>query len=363
MKKYMNSGILSCLIIIAGCMHENQTSDKGNETPDKDIEITQEQMSDIGLEVGNLVKAIVSKRVAVNGYLDTPPQYKADMSSIIGGRIKSIRFLPGDYVRKGQEVVRLESPEFLRLQQDYIETGGELKYLENEYERQKKLSENNVNAQKVFLQAERDYLSKSAEFASLGNQLKMLDVDPEDLRPETLTPIISLRAPINGYITGINASMGAYMHAEDKIFRIINPEHMHAELNVFEKDILKVKKGQKVELSFPHMKDSVIMGEVYLVGKELDEESRSIGLHVHFPVNNQLVTGMYVEARILTEMQEEFLIPNDALLIEERGASIFLVISRKMMFSGSGSYRLRWERKLMGKRRFFLMKTLRMNQK
>ncbi|MBR9997361.1 MAG: efflux RND transporter periplasmic adaptor subunit [Cyclobacteriaceae bacterium] len=325
----INSKILILLIFIGGCARRNQSSEAENETVKvDDIRVTNDQMSEMGLEVGYLEKADISEGVAVNGYLDTPPQYKANVSSMIGGRITNIHFLPGDYVQKGQEVVSMESPEFLRLQQHYIEARGELKYLENEYQRQKKLNESNVNAQKVYLQAERDYLSKSAEFTVIGNQLKLLDADPVNLQTEQLSSVISLRAPVNGYISAINAALGEYMHAEDKVFRMVNPEHLHAELNVFEKDILKIKKGQQVELGFPQMKDSVILGEVFLVGKELDEDSRSINVHVHITDHRQLVVGMYVEARILTHVQEVFVIPNEALILEEKGASIFMVTSQ-----------------------------------
>ena len=122
MAKYTNIKILAILLFIAGCSQHNQTSDNMHQPAENgEIVVTRDQMNEMGLEVGNLQKATVSEGVAVNGYLDTPPLYKANVSSIIGGRITGIRFLQGDYVSKGQEVVRMESPDFLRLQQDFIE--------------------------------------------------------------------------------------------------------------------------------------------------------------------------------------------------------------------------------------------------
>jgi cobalt-zinc-cadmium efflux system membrane fusion protein len=321
--------IVLILLIFAGCGTRDQSADEGlDDTIQTGISITKDQMEEIGLEIGNLKLENISAGVAVNGYLDTPPQYKANVSSIIDGRITRIHFLPGDYVGKGQEVIRMESPDFLRLQQNYIEVRGELEYLKNEYERQKKLSESNVSAKKIFLQAERDYHSKIAEFSSLGNQLKLLNTDPENLNPDQLSSIVKLRAPINGYISEIFASLGEFIPSEDEVFRIVNPEHMHAELNVFEKDILKIKKGQKVEIRLPQMMDSVLLGEVFLVGRELDEESRALNVHVHIPENDQLVVGMYIEATIFTSEEKVYVVPNDALILEERGTSIFVVSSQ-----------------------------------
>lgn len=329
MQNIENKFIILLLLAFTGCNSGNQ-SGEGSTDPavQEDIPVTESQMEEMGLDIGYLQKEMIAGGVSVNGYLDTPPQYKANVSSIIGGRILAIHFLPGDYVRKGQEVVRFESPDFLSLQQSYIEARGGLKYLKDEYERQKKLNENNVNARKVFLQAERDYQSKIAEFATLADQLKLLGVDPENLQADQLSSIIRLRSPINGFISEIYPTLGEYVHAESDVFRIVNPEHLHAELNVFEKDILKIRKGQKVELRLPQMQDSVIRGEVFLVGKELDEKSRTINVHVHIDEREDLVVGMYVEARILTSEEEVYVIPNEALMVEERGSSIFIVTSK-----------------------------------
>jgi len=322
--------IVFFILLFTGCTSGNQSSEeKVDESLQEKISITEDQMIEMGLEIGYLQKVNISQGVEVNGYLDTPPQYKANVSSIISGRIVDIHFLAGDYVLKGQEVVRLESPDFLRLQQIYIEARGELRYLENEYQRQKKLSQSNVSAKKIFLQAERDYQSKIAEFNALGNQLKMLDIDPENLQSDQLSPIVRLSAPINGYISEIYTLIGEFINEEDEVFRMVNPQHLHAELNVFEKDILKIKKDQKVEIRLSQMKDSIMTGRVFLVGRELDDETRSVNVHVHIPDNDQLLVGMYVEARILTFEEEVYVIPNDALMIEERGASIFLVSSQQ----------------------------------
>jgi cobalt-zinc-cadmium efflux system membrane fusion protein len=64
------------------------------------------------------------------------------------------------------------------------------------------------------------------------------------------------------------------------------------------------------------------------VGKELDEKSRTINVHVHIEEREELVVGMYVEARILTSVEEVYVIPNEALMVEERGSSIFIVTSK-----------------------------------
>ncbi len=314
------------VIIIASCSGAEEAGDEATgKMADERISISRDKMEDIGLELGVLRKETISEGILANGYLDTPPQQQATISSMISGRVSNIRFLPGDYVRKGQEILRLESPEFLDLQRDYLEVKSELSYLENEFQRQQTLDESKVNARKILLQAERDYHVKQAQMASLQGKLQLLDIDPGQLTSDKISPFLKIRAPINGYITRINTATASFAQTEDELASMVNPAHLHAELNVFEKDILKVKKGQRVEIILNQAPDAVFYGEVFLVGKDMDMEKRSINVHVHIPDNTNWVVGMYVEGRILTANKEALVIPVAGLVREENGSFVYVV--------------------------------------
>lgn len=318
--------LLMLIFIIWGCSRSEEPADQENQTDAEElIRIARDRMDEIGLETGPIGTGTISEGIQVNGYLDTPPQYKAMVNSIVSGRVTHIRFLPGDHVNKKQEVIRLESPEFLELQQRFLESQNELRYLEDEYQRQKTLSENNVNARKTFLQAERDYQNKLTEIATLKHQLSLLNINADQLSWEKLSAILKISSPIDGYISKIETRMGEFIHPEDELFRVVNPAHLHAELNVFEKDFFKVREGQQVELRLSQAPDTLYYGEIFLVNKEMDMEKRSVNIHVHLPENPEWILGMYVEGRILSDLEEVLVIPSTALIREARGSFIYIV--------------------------------------
>jgi cobalt-zinc-cadmium efflux system membrane fusion protein len=314
---------------------DNSSEEPIIQSSDLYISISKEQAKAIGLEFGKLQNLQLSNSVECNGFLDTPPQYKAKISSIVSGKVVKINFLVGDYVKKGNEIIRLESIEFLEIQKNYISVRANLKYLEDNYLRQKLLSEKNVNAKKDFLQAEKDYFSAKAEFEFISRKLDILLAPKNEIEQGNITPFLSIRSTINGFLTHLSTVMGEFVDAEDIMAEIINPDHLHAELNIYEKDALKIEKGQTVELS-TKMDTSIILGEVILKGKEFDQDSRSIPIHVHFPENKKLLPGMYIEGRILLEEKYHLAIPQEGIIRDEQRSFIYT-----LMETQSDAYLLR----------------------
>lgn len=319
--------ILSLLAMLACNSGSEQVSETVTDNEKTFIRISRQQADQIGVKLDSLKKIPFARRIHVNGYLDTPPQNKATVCSKINGTIAQISYLPGDYVAKGREVIRLESIDFLQLQQKWLELNSQLTYMEDEYARQKELSEKNVTARKAFLKAESDLLHAQAGIKSISKQLILLNANLIEIEKGNISSTVIIKAPISGYVTRINATIGEFIHTEDALLGMVNPDHLHAEMEVFEKDAVKVRKGQSIEISIPQLEGSKIMGEVYLVGKELDEQSRSVGIHVHFPEQENLIVGMYIEGEVILDEHESYGIPTAGMIQEESGNYVFALVS------------------------------------
>jgi cobalt-zinc-cadmium efflux system membrane fusion protein len=309
-------------------LKENPPEEPSMDSTDMVITITDVQAKTMGLEFGKLKNLLLSRSVNSSGYIDTPPRNKAKISSIVSGKVVRINYLVGDSVKKGNEIIRLESIEFLEIQKNYISVKSNLKFLEDNYLRQKKLSEENVSAKKVFYQSERDYFTAKAEFEYISKKLDLLHASKTEIEKGNITPYLSIQSTINGYVTEIHTVLGEFVDAEDVMAEVINPEHLHAELNVYEQDVLKVKIGQKVEIS-TRIDTISIMGEIFLIGKELEEDSRSLPIHVHIPENENLLPGMFVEGKILLDEMRVLAIPEEGILREE-GMSFVYVLMNNM---------------------------------
>lgn len=321
------------IFFICGFLHSCHSTDKKpkeaiTDTGTDFITVTREQAEAMDLKFGKLQQIIISNTINANGLIDTPPENRAKISSIVSGKVLRINYLVGDAVRKGSQIILLESMEFLEIQKNYLAAKSNLKFLEDNYLRQKKLSEENVNARKVFMESESVYLSAKAEFEFLNKQLGLLRADKTEIEEGNFTPYLSISSPINGFIAASFTTTGEYVDAEDVMVEVINPDHLHVELKVYEKDILSVQKGQKVEIT-ARLEDIKLTGEIILVGKELDPDTRSIPVHVHLTEEEHLVPGMYVEGKILLDEKSVLALPDEGLVREESRNFVYMLMEEK----------------------------------
>jgi membrane fusion protein, heavy metal efflux system len=328
--KHIYKGIFIILLFACfGCNNsENQISNSEKIKEDNRIVISKEQFNANNMALGSIKEKAFPVNIKVNGMIDVPPENKATVNSIMGGYVKTIPLLVGDKVKKGQVLLTIENPEFVKLQQDYVEIKEQLNYLKSEYERQKTMFNENIISQKVYLKAESEYKSASARYNGLRKQLTLLNISPTRAEQGNITSTTNLYAPIDGSITKVNVSKGTYVSPSTAILEIIDNSHIHLELSVFEKDIMHIKKDQNIQFSIPEASDAVYEAKVYLVGTSI-EENRTITVHAH-PLNDshQFLTGMYVNAEIETEVTNASALPLTTY-VETEGDYYVLVLDEE----------------------------------
>lgn len=281
----------------------------------EEIFVAKSQFDSEKMELGKLSEQEFNQTVTSTGFIDVPPSSKASVTTFMEGYIKNTPLLVGDKVKKGQLLVTLENPEFVELQQNYLEIFNQLNYLKSEFERQETLYNENITSQKNYLKAESNYKSNLAHFNGLKQKLLMLNINPSNVENGKISSTINLYAPIQGSVTKVNVSNGSYVSASTEILEIVNTEHIHLELLVFEKDVLKIKKEQPINFKIPEASNEVFKADVHLVGTSIDPMNRTIKIHGHIEDDEQksFVTGMFVEAEIITGSSKANALPKEAV--------------------------------------------------
>lgn len=317
--------------------HSDHAEHPEEEVNNEEVHMVQRQMDVMGIELGQFQSLNLSTTVKSNGKLELPPQNKASLSAVMGGRVKSILVLEGDYVKKGQTLATLEHPDFIEMQQQYMEANSALAFLDADYKRKKRLFEDSVTSEKAFQQAQAKYKGALAVSNGLKAKMKMLNMDLFLVERGDFATSIPVKSPINGYVRLIEINMGSYVEPQQEMFEIVDNEHIHIDLMVYEKDMDKVKKGQKVIFSLVSNSDSVFQGTIFAVGKSFEEESKALLVHaeidnkatdssgnMHF-AHSGLLPGMYVDARIVTNNETVRALPNDAI-VSDGGLSYIFVL-------------------------------------
>ena len=291
------------------------------------VELTRLQVAKTGIQFGDFEKRNLRDVIRVNGYLHVPPQNKAQISTFMGGVVTSILVREGDFVHQGQGLVELTHPDFLKLQEDYLVAGSNIVFSKKEYERQKELATDNIASQKTFQEAEARYKGERARLASLEDQLRLLNVQPEDLEATSLQKYFQLRSPIDGYVGKILVNTGAYAEPQKELLTVIDNSHLHVDLMIYEKDLSKVKAGQHVNISFTNMPELVMGARIFSIGKEFENESRTVSAHAELLNANKqdLVPGMYVNGLIETGTADAVVLPESAVIRDKGKDYIFIM--------------------------------------
>jgi membrane fusion protein, heavy metal efflux system len=294
------------------------------ETPtSSEVSLSEEQFKLLGIELGEPEKRSMSGSIKANGVLDVPPQNLVTISAPLGGFVKNTELLQGMKVRKGQTVVVMEHPDYIQLQEDYLTTKNQLEFLELEYKRQEELANENVNAAKALQQAKSNYFGAKAKTQGLRAKLKLININPQDLEAGEIKNTISIPSPISGYVTQVNVNIGMHVNPTEIMFKIVDTEHLHAEAQVFEKDITQLKIGQLVRVYLSN-ENKERLAKVFLVGKEITPE-HTVRVHCHLQDEDPtLIPGLYFKALIETDPQPVTTLPNEAVVSFDNKQFVFV---------------------------------------
>lgn len=267
-----------------------------------DNDITKQEFMEQNLRFVEISEQNFGPSIRVSAHIDVPPEGRASVSPYFGGYIKDIHLVPGQEVKKSETLLVLENPEFLNIQRDYVQVMEELVYLTDDYERQKTLLEENISSRKSFLKAESDYKQAQAQYSALREQLILMGLSVRQVEQGIFTSEITLTAPMDGFITDVHAVKGQFLPAAAIAVNIINTEHLHLEIQVFEKDISKIRENQTVRVTIPGV-NTHVYGKIYLIGKEITGEERAVLVHAHLDdeKTTHLNPGLFLETEIFLE--------------------------------------------------------------
>ncbi len=290
-------------------------------------ELTEEQMKVVGIEIGNIEQKKLTRVVKASGQLTVPPQNKAVVNALVGGVIRHINVVEGQNVREGQVVAAIENPDFVKLQQDYLTSKDNIVYLAQEYERQKQLQEADAGIGKVYQQASANYAAEKSKLLTLEKQLQQIHINPSQVSRGHLITQVPILAPIDGTVGHIRLSVGTYTDVSSPIMEIVNNSTIYADLLVYEKDIQKVRAGQKVSFTLENQDNKQVSGSVYGINKSFEGENKAVIVHavIENVASLNLIQGMYVSALIEVGKQTVSAVPKDAIVKANDKQYIFVL--------------------------------------
>ncbi|MAB38487.1 MAG: efflux transporter periplasmic adaptor subunit [Aequorivita sp.] len=317
--------ILSTLLLVACGNTDSEKKEASEEssikeeqpvaTGIKQITFTKDQYNLAGIETGAIEMRNLSNIIKLNGSIDVEPESMASVSAPLGGYLKTAGKLPGEEIKKGQVLATIENPEFIQIQQGYLESLSKLQFLEEEFNRQKKLREEDINSAKTFQQVSSDYKITQGRVKAYEQRLALAGISRSSVQNGNITRTANLYAPISGFVKASNVNIGDFVSPQDVLFEIVDLNDIHLALNAFEKDLEKLEIGQTVKFSLSDDNTFNRTAKVFLIGKATGSD-RITPVYCHIEKENEkgLLPGMYVKAWVESGTNKQNAIPSEAIV-------------------------------------------------
>lgn len=306
-------------IFLASCtkgkqeeVKENKVEEQGYET----IELTQEQIKTVGITLGKVESCSLNNVIRANGELQLNPQDMADVTSLVGGVVRKIYVTEGQLVKAGQVVAHIENTEIVGLQKDYLIAVKETNVTHQELLRQKTLASQKAGVEKTLQQASAAYEMALARQTGLYNQLRQIGINTNLVKQGRIIRQVAISAPISGIVTKISIKSGSYTESSQSLMQVANNAAVFCNLNVFERNINQVAKGQKVDFVITNSPNIHFKGTVREINRSMDSDTKAISVRVGIDTKNitELIPGMYVTGIISMGKQNVPALPDDAIV-------------------------------------------------
>jgi cobalt-zinc-cadmium efflux system membrane fusion protein len=304
--------ILLSTIILSSCITNPKPTTNKEDSVDvasNMVQLTKEQATLAQLEIAPIQRGKMKGMTHLNGVVDVPPTGIASVSIPMGGYIQDINLIPGTFVKKGQVLATVKDPAYVQLQENYLSTKAKLSYLQQDIDRQKALLTQEAVSKKSFQQLQAEFNTNAIQLKALSEQLKLINIQPENLTTEKMSSLVELVAPIAGYISKVNINRGKYVTPSDILLEIINPNDIHAAITIYEKDIANFKVGMRGTVTLTQDPSKKYPVSVLAVAHNINEDKTGL-LHCYFEkIPQNVLPGMFLTADMNIETTEAVLIP------------------------------------------------------
>jgi cobalt-zinc-cadmium efflux system membrane fusion protein len=234
--------------------------------------------------------------------------------SLASGRVVDIKARLDDYVKKGDLLLKVQSPDITNAYDQYLKAVSDEQMTNKAYVRAKDLYAHGAISLGMLEQAEDAEVDNQADLKAATEQLNNLGIDKND--PHSIVPVY---APISGVIVAQNvtiaAAQGITYAGNATAFTIADLSVVWVVCDVYESDISKLQLGQTAQIKLTAYPDRPLVGRVSDIGPVLDPNIRTAKVRIELPNPGILKLGMFVTATFASRNKEAHaVVPTPAIL-------------------------------------------------
>lgn len=349
MKKYMLFFVILVFTFCGGGenntpgeqhVHQDESLAVGQSTADEseghdhehhELHLSPEKQKEWGVLLGTVTKQSVSSMLDLPGVLTVNQNQTAHISSYVKGKVVSHSTDLGDWVRKGQALVTINSPEFAQAQADFLRARAKYLLSQKEYERAKMLRAEKAIEEKEYLRREAEYENMATEYGALGSALhsygitheqidelieKCKRVEEKEYKCEIADPNLAILSPLSGTVIFRDVVTGEHVEPDKILYTVSDLKTLWAILDVYEKDLPSIRKDSHVTIISSIYPDKKFPGKITHISDVIDEKLRTVKIRVEVDNNEGLLKpNMYIQGTIESpaEKKDILAVPEEAI--------------------------------------------------
>jgi cobalt-zinc-cadmium efflux system membrane fusion protein len=276
------------------------------------ITVDQDKLSQFPLQAAEKLESV--SQLSATGSVNPDVSKTVPVISLANGRVVDIKVRLDDYVKKGQLLIKVQSPDVSAAFDAYLKAVNDEQLANKGFIRAKDLLEHGAISQAMYEQAEDSEKDAKADLVAAEEQLKVIGVDKD--HP---SPIVNVYAPVSGVIITQNVTQagaaGVSLSGSSTAFVIADLSSVWILCDVYENDLPKVHVGQSAQIHINAYPDKVLKGRISDVGPVLDPNIRTAKVRIEVPNPGILKIGMFVSATFDSKTQQTYAaVPADAVL-------------------------------------------------
>ena len=288
------------------------------------IELTPEQMQNIGIVFDSMERRAIRSMLKLSGRVELPPSGMAVVTTPIPGRIMDVLIEPGEYVRKGQKLFSVFNMELIDWQRSYLQEKADLEFLEIEVERLKNLAAEKLTAEKNYQKIQADLKAKKVAMMAMSQRLRTVGIDADEGNGNFRSTFYVL-ASQSGKVEHLNINSGAYVEPTATLVEIINDDNLHLHLLAYGQQFDLIAVGQELFYNVISRPDDIRTATIKWINNVVNENTNSYDIHAEIDQLGGIIAGEFVEARILSNKDSVLSIPIQAVT-HDRGLQYVFVL-------------------------------------
>ncbi len=287
------------------------------------VHLTKEAQKASGIEILPAARGPFSAPIEATAAIELDGDRVAKVSARTSGRLVKIAASQGDAVKTGQALAWFDSPELGQAWAEYAKAKGRTDLARKNLEREETLFSKKISPEKDVIKARQELAEAEADLAFANEKFHLLGIDVEQFgnrQGGNQHPLIAVTSPISGSVLERAATQGEVVSPEKTLFTVADLSRLWVIIDIYDKDLERVKKGTAVKVSTAAYAGKSFRGSISYLGEVMDEKTRTVKARVEVENTNRLLKpGMFATVTIDAKgvkTEKAITLPEEAVFLD-----------------------------------------------